>query len=53
MEELAFFVVLFQKLFTYMQKHNECLNQAKYCMAFSLDYTHFVERSSKHVPLLF
>ena len=27
----------------YMQKHNECLYQAKYRMAFfSLDYIHFV-----------
>ena len=31
---ISIFVVLFQKLFTYMQKHNDCLYQAKYCMAF-------------------
>ena len=33
-----------------MQKHNECLYQAKYCMAFfSLDYMHFVERTSTYL----
>ena len=31
---ISIFVVLFQKLFTNMQKHNDCLYQAKYCMAF-------------------